>query len=235
MIPLGDENPRRSIPFITWTLVAVNVLVFMRQLGVESRQGMEFLQGFMMVPMEITTGVDVGPPTRLDPLWLTIFSSMFMHANLAHIGGNMLYLWVFGDNIEDRLGHLPYLVFYLLCGVAASLAHVFTNPSSSVPTLGASGAIAGVLGGYLLAFPHARVTTLIPMGFFMDVRPLPAWLLLGFWFLIQIMSQGLGSMTGGQGVAYMAHIGGFVAGMLLVTLFPKRPVPRRRIVWGQYR
>lgn len=232
MIPLGDRNPRRSTPLITWCLVAANIAVFLYEMSHQTAQGMAYLQGYMMVPREVTQGVDVGPQTHLNPEWLTIFSSMFMHANIAHLAGNMLYLWVFGDNVEDRLGHIPYLLFYLLAGLGASAAHIYSDPSSTVPTLGASGAIAGVLGAYIVLFPHARVTTLIPLGFFIDIRPVPAWLLLGFWFVLQVLSQGIGSQVGGQGVAYMAHIGGFLVGVLLIYLFPKRAQPRKRYGWS---
>ncbi|HEY3283456.1 MAG TPA: rhomboid family intramembrane serine protease [Armatimonadota bacterium] len=222
MIPLGDSNPRRSVPFVTWAIIAINAVVFLNEMGSQTRQGMAYLQGFMMVPREIVTGQDLGIPTHLEPVWLTIFSSMFMHANFAHLAGNMLYLWIFGDNIEDRLGHLKYLLFYLACGVAAAAAHILSDPSSMVPTLGASGAIAGVLGAYLIAYPGAQVTTLIPLGFFITIRTLPAWVLLGFWFVFQLLSQGMGSAVGGRGVAYMAHIGGFLAGMALLSLLSRR-------------
>jgi membrane associated rhomboid family serine protease len=225
MIPLRDDNPRRSVPYVTYALVAANVLAFLWELSLgPNLQNALFNVAFI--------------PARywLPGNWvfdvLTIVASMFLHGGLLHIGSNMLYLWIFGDNVEDRLGHGRYLLFYLLCGFAATLAHAAFSPGSQVPAIGASGAIAGVLGAYILLWPHARVMTLIPIFFFITVRELPAIFILGIWFVLQLFS-GVGSLgvVGAQdtgGVAYFAHIGGFVAGIVFIALLGGFRRPRRR-------
>ncbi len=242
VFPLYDDNSDRTItPIVNYALIAVNILVFvfLQQLGTNQ----QFTYAFSTVPLEIVTGHDVVTQSRIlvhpvtgqrllvpglgeTPIsvYLTLITSMFMHGGIAHIGGNMLFLWIFGDNLEDRLGHLRYLVFYLLAGILASLAHVFTtvaladNQSSlMVPSLGASGAISGVLGGYILLYPKRRVVVLL-FRFLTDV---PAYVAIGIWFGFQLIS-GLGMLGGGSqqgGVAYGAHIGGFIAGLLMVKLF----------------
>ena len=225
--PIGDDNTqRRTIPFVNYALIAINVAVFLYQIA-----NPEFTLGYSVVPAEITQGRDiVGTVQRglrlapsPSPIYLTLLSSMFMHGGFLHIGGNMLYLWIFGDNVEDRMGHLKYLIFYLLCGVLASATHIFFSPNSLIPSLGASGAIAGVLGAYLILFPRQGVR-IIQFGFITEV---PAVIVIGFWGLLQFVS-GFGSLgREGGGVAYMAHIGGFVAGVLLVFLFRNPPEPRR--------
>jgi len=225
MLPLKDHNPSRTTPVVNYLLIAVNIVMFFWEvsLGPHLEQA---LFNVAFIPARLWTG-----GAYIVPNVITIFVSMFLHGGLLHIGGNMLYLWVFGDNIEDRLGHFKYLIFYVACGFLATLAHAFVNPSSRVPSIGASGAIAGVLGAYILLFPRARVTTLIPIFFFITVRELPAVFLLGVWFVLQFFS-GVGSLgpraeTGG--VAYFAHIGGFIAGMALIALFGglrrRRPPP----------
>ena len=233
MVPLHDENPTRITPYVTWAILALNVAVYLMQATggmFEARMGLAGpLAGWTMVPVEITQGLDA--PTNgpsLQPFYLTILTSMFMHGGIMHIIGNLVYLVVFGNNIEDALGHARFLVFYLVCGVLAALAQIFWNPLSSIPTLGASGAIAGVLGAYLLLFPHARVNTLVFLGFILTTIRLPASILLIFWIVSQFFSQITGSLATrpGQetgGVAYLAHIGGFVAGFLLVRLFGAQP------------
>jgi membrane associated rhomboid family serine protease len=242
VFPLYDDNSDRlTTPVVNYAIIAANILVFvfLQQLGSNE----QFTYAFSTVPLEIITGHDVVTPSRmliepmtgqrllvpgLEPtpfsVYLTLITSMFMHGGIAHIAGNMLFLWIFGDNIEDRMGHLRYLVFYLLCGVIASLAHVFitaafaANPSSlMVPSLGASGAISGVLGGYILLFPKRRVTVIL-LRFLTDV---PAYVAIGIWFAFQLIS-GLGMLGGGSqqgGVAYAAHVGGFVAGLVLIKFF----------------
>jgi membrane associated rhomboid family serine protease len=252
VLPLYDDNSDRTItPYINYALIAVNILVFvfLQQLGSNER----FTYAFSTVPLEILTGHDVVtssrvlvdavtgqrmvvPGLQLTPgsVYFTLFTSMFMHGGLAHIGGNMLFLWIFGDNIEDRLGHFRYLVFYLVCGVLASLAHVITTAafatsesSLMVPSLGASGAISGVLGGYLLLYPKRRVTVIL-LRILTDV---PAYVAIGMWFAFQLIS-GLGILGGGSqqgGVAYAAHVGGFIAGLLLVKVFE---IGRRRAPAG---
>ncbi len=224
MIPLRDENPSRRTPFVNYLLIAVNIFVF--YLEWTAGAGSEaFIQRFALIPADFLDGIQV--PDVQD-----VFTSMFMHAGLAHIGGNMLYLWIFGDNIEDAMGHGRYLVFYLLGGVLASAAHVISNPASQLPTVGASGAIGAVLGAYLVLYPRRRVLTLIFLGFFINLVMIPAVLLLGFWFILQLFS-GVMSLGGPEmgGVAFWAHIGGFVAGMLLVRLFAR---PRQAPVYQGY-
>jgi len=236
LLPIGDDNSQRRItPFVTYTIVAINVLVFLYQLSDES-----FTYGYSVVPFEITHGVDlIGPavmsrgqmvqPPQVQgpsPIYLTLFTAMFMHGGFMHIAGNMLYLWIFGDNVEDRMGHVKYLIFYLLCGVIASASHIVFAPDSKIPSLGASGAIAGVLGAYLVLHPHQRIRVLIPLGIFSQITELPALVVIGFWAVLQFFG-GLGSIaetSQGSGVAYMAHVGGFVAGVLLVFLF-RNPAP----------
>ncbi len=234
MVPLHDENPTRITPYVTWAVLALNVAVYLVQAtgGMsEGRFGLTgSLAGWTMVPIEITQGRDAitnGP--SLQPFWLTIFTAMFMHGGLMHLLGNMVFLVVFGNNIEDALGHAKYLAFYLACGVLAAFAQIAFKPDSLIPTLGASGAIAGVLGAYLVLFPHARVKTLVIYGLITVVR-LPAYVLLGFWIVSQFFSHITGSLAtrGAQetgGVAYLAHIGGFVAGMVLIKLLNAKPTP----------
>jgi membrane associated rhomboid family serine protease len=224
MIPLRDDNPRRTVPYVTWLLVALNVLAFLWELSLEQLDRAIFSVAFIPARYWL-------PGNWVFDLY-TIVISMFLHGGLLHVGSNMLYLWIFGDNIEDRLGHFRYLLFYLLCGFAATFAHAVFSPGSNIPAIGASGAIAGVLGAYLILYPHARVMTLIPIFFFITVRELPAIFILGFWFVLQLFS-GVGSLgvpdaQNMGGVAYFAHIGGFVAGMLLIGLFGGFRRARRR-------
>ncbi|MBC7805388.1 MAG: rhomboid family intramembrane serine protease [Akkermansiaceae bacterium] len=241
MIPLRDENPVRITPWLTYLLIVVNVIVFLMEefggIGATERGLVGPMAGWTMIPAEITTGQDI--PTNgvsLRPFYLTLFTSMFMHGGWLHLGGNMLYLWIFGNNIEDTLGRGRYLFFYLLSGLAASAAQIAIGPDSVIPNLGASGAIAGVLGAYLILFPTARVDSLIFLAIFFTKIRVPAFILLGFWIVSQFFSQFLGSLTmrdgGSGGVAYMAHIGGFIAGMVLIKLFGAKP-PRRN-EYGAY-
>jgi rhomboid family protein len=226
LFPIGDDNRgRKIVPYVTYTLIAINVLVYFLL------QTEAFTMGYSVVPREITTGRDIdqvitiaGERLRLypgpSPIYLTLLSSMFMHGGIGHLLGNMLYLWIFGDNVEDRMGHVKFLIFYLICGLLASAAHILVAPNSVIPSLGASGAIAGVLGAYLVLFPHQGVNVFL-MG---RVVSMPALMVIGLWGLLQFIS-GFGSLgTTGEsgGVAYMAHIGGFVAGLVLVFLFRNR-------------
>lgn len=211
MLPLGDDNSsRRTFPIVTYGLIALNFLFFLVELG----GGDAFIEKWAFVPGRFAAD----PGGQL----VTVFSSMFMHAGWVHILGNMLYLFIFGDNVEDRLGHLRYVFFYLLCGVAATFAQYMTSLGSSVPNLGASGAIAGVLGAYLIMFPGERVRVL--MGY--AVVQMSALVVIGFWIVLQIISSlstfTASAQTGGGGVAYMAHIGGFIAGIVLTFLFGAR-------------
>ncbi|HEV2719007.1 MAG TPA: rhomboid family intramembrane serine protease [Thermoanaerobaculia bacterium] len=215
MLPLSDHNPTRTTPFVNILLIVVNVLVFFWELSLGPAIQTELFD-VAFIPARFW----VSPFHPLNVIG--IFVSMFLHGGWLHLGGNMLYLWIFGDNIEDRLGHFRYLIFYILCGIIATLAHAFFNPASRVPSIGASGAIAGVLGAYLLLFPRAQVTTLIPIFFFITIREIPAVIVLGLWFVLQLFvgvtSLGVAGAQDTGGVAVFAHIGGFVAGMALVAL-----------------
>jgi membrane associated rhomboid family serine protease len=221
MIPLRDENPSQRFPFVNYLLIATNVVVFFYQWTTMAGDPNAILQ-FALIPAEVTRGFDLGDAR-------SILTSMFMHAGLAHIGGNMLYLWIFGDNIEDAMGHVRYFLFYLIGGVAASAVHIVSSPASTVPTVGASGAIGAVLGAYLVLYPRRRVLTLLFLGYFIRLVMLPAVYLLGFWIILQVFSgvMALGGPDVG-GVAFWAHIGGFVTGAVLVRVFS----PRRR--GGEY-
>ena len=226
MIPFKDDNPTERYPMVTVFLIVINVLVFLYQLSLG--RGVErFLFQMGAIPYEISHMVDL-PPLALIPIPLTLISAMFMHGGFMHLGGNMLYLWIFGDNVEDAMGRARFLLFYLICGVAASGLHIAMDPGSKIPMVGASGAIAGVLGAYLLLYPQARVYTLLFLFFFIQIIRLPALLVLGFWFFFQLLYglPSLGGMSGG-GVAWFAHIGGFLAGMILIKLFARpRPVKK---------
>jgi len=219
MIPIADDDSdRRIAPLVNYALIAINVLVFVFLQGMGGNE--KFTYAYSTVPAEILTGKDIvsGPlePTPV-PVYFTLITSMFMHGGWAHLLGNMLFLWVFGDNIENRIGHLRYLIFYLLCGIIASLTHVFISGSDSIiPSLGASGAISGVLGGYLLLFPSRRVRVFMGRG----IAAVPAFVALGLWIVFQVIA-GIGVLGGTEtgGVAYGAHIGGFVAGLVLIKLF----------------
>jgi membrane associated rhomboid family serine protease len=232
LLPLSDDNTgRQSTPYVVYTFIAINIIVFIIQFV----QGDRFTLGYAAVPYEIVNNTDlVNPRGRIpqmpgpSPIWLTLFTSLFMHGGFMHIAGNMLYLWVFGDNIEDNFGHLKFAFFYIICGVLASLSQIMLDPQSVIPTLGASGAIAGVLGAYLIMFPKNRVHSLLPLGIIWTTVEVPAWIMLGIWIVLQFFSQFAAitshtAQTGGGGVAYMAHIGGFIAGMILVFLFRTRP------------
>jgi membrane associated rhomboid family serine protease len=255
MFPIKDENPTFSTPIVTILLIAINVLVFLTEplfgsSGVEGQvEEIKYFACNAAIPYEVTHGERIAerlqdrvfPP---DPdasifaqaeqiacpkknVWLSIFRSMFLHGSILHIAGNMLFLWVFGNNVEDRLGKFKYILFYLLSGIAATYAQAYVFPSSATPLVGASGAIAGILGAYLLMFPRARIRHLAIIIILITFIELPAWASIGLWFLLQLF-QGVGSITTDTGVAYMAHIGGFLAGMLLLLVFrpkPGEPVP----------
>src|SRR3990172_1623382 len=214
MIPLRDSNRSRHFPVMNWILIIANVLVFFFEIGLPNNQLNNFINNYALVPSRLQSQ----PVTYA----ITIFTSMFMHAGWFHILSNMWVLFIFGDNVEDRMGSLPYLIFYLLGGTAAALLQTYVAPGSSVPVLGASGAIAGVLGAYILLFPAARVVTLIPVFFFISLIEVPAFVFLGFWFVSQLFS-GLASIgTAAGGVAWWAHVGGFLVGLVLCPLFARR-------------
>ena len=219
VLPLGDDNTGRvSFPAVNVALIAINIAVFLVELSQGTRiEG--FFQTWAVVPAEYSARTDL-PPTQPFPFWATLFSSMFMHGGWLHLGGNMLYLWIFGDNVEDAMGRGRYLLFYLLCGVAASLAQIGVNPDSQIPSLGASGAISGVLAAYLVMFPGRSVRVLLVRV----ITLMPAWVVIGFWIVLQFIN-GIGQLAQTEetgGVAYAAHVGGFVAGFVLVWLFRRR-------------
>ncbi|MFQ5894875.1 MAG: rhomboid family intramembrane serine protease [Nitrospinota bacterium] len=220
MIPLKDDNPTERFPVVTVTLIALNVLIFLYQLGLGQDQP-HFVYQFGAIPSLV-----VAYPAAL-PVQLTTLTSMFLHGGILHVGGNMLYLWIFGNNIEDTLGRGRFLSYYLLCGLVAAWAHILVNPASQVPVIGASGAVSGVLGAYLILFPKARVLTLVTLGYFWRVVHLPAVVVLGFWIVVQLINGSL-SIGVESGVAWFAHVGGFAAGLLLLPVF-RAGHPRRRL------
>ncbi|NWG07263.1 MAG: rhomboid family intramembrane serine protease [Chloroflexi bacterium] len=224
MIPLRDEIPARRFPIVNYLLIAANIVVFVMMWFAGPYQDVLVYQ-FAMIPASFADGINLHDG-------MTIFTSMFMHAGLAHIGGNMLYLWIFGDNVEDRLGHGRYLVFYLAGGVAASLLHLFTNPGSQIPTVGASGAIAAVLGAYLVLYPGSRIVTAIPLGPFIRLTLVPAIIVLGLWFVFQLF-DGVAALGGADvgGVAVWAHVGGFMAGMVMAKLLPAQRWKEAKVTW----
>jgi len=233
MIPLKDDTPRLSTPLVNYFLIAANVAVFLFQISLDRRSQTEFVRTFGLVPERLVAvlhgalphahahGLAVSPVFALLP----VLTSMFMHYGIWHILFNMWFLWVFGRNVEDALGHFPYLIFYLTCGFMAALAQIVSDSNSVIPMVGASGAIAGVMGGYFVLYPRARVLMLVPF-FFVFFLWLPAWAVLGYWFALQFLSGvGTALVAAGRnsgGVAFWAHVGGFLAGVLLVRLFPSR-------------
>ena len=220
MIPLRDSNPSSRFPVVTVAIIVICTLVYLYEatLGPSLKA---FISVFGLVPGQITYGIqsrEIGVFAAIQPF----ITSMFLHGSWMHLIGNMWFLWIFGDNVEDMLGRTRYIVFYVLAGLGAGAAHYFSQPTSALPTVGASGAIAGVLAGYMVLFPHARVTTLVPLGFFLRVMELPAVALILIWFAIQILSGVLSGGEQGGGVAWWAHVGGFVVGAALVKLFTPR-------------
>jgi membrane associated rhomboid family serine protease len=225
MIPVKDEINTRETPVVNYVLIAINVIVYLVMSLASPETQAAIIAKYAMIPAHFADGV-----TLADVM--TIFTSMFMHAGLAHLGGNMLYLWIFGDNVEDRIGHFWYPMFYLMGGVVASLTHLATNWGSEVPTVGASGAIAAVLGAYLLLFPASRIVTIIPLGRFSHLTKVPAFVLLGLWFIVQLF-EGVMSYGGADvsGVAFWAHVGGFVAGILMVKLMARSGRQEHALGW----
>jgi membrane associated rhomboid family serine protease len=243
MFPLSDDNPREGPATVTWSLIGACVAVFLWQLSL-GQAGDVAIYGFGMIPARLFGGAELSAaiPTVSPPL--TIVTSMFMHGGFLHLGGNMLYLWIFGDNVEDSMGHFRFLVFYIVCGVIAALAQAWADPASTIPLVGASGAISGVLGAYILLHPRAMVRTLVILVIFITIVNIPAVVVLGIWFAMQFLSAAA-MPTGGGGVAFWAHVGGFIAGMVLVFPFKRRTVlllqpprsrafqmERRRGPWG---
>ncbi|MEK6691906.1 MAG: rhomboid family intramembrane serine protease [Nitrospirota bacterium] len=215
MIPYKDDNPTAHFPVITILLIVVNTLVFLYQIS-SNTDSRAIVYSYGVIPYNLLHGNEgIGIPIAIN-----IFTSMFLHGGTLHLAGNMLYLWIFGNNIEDKLGIFRFIIFYLLCGVIATYTHALTDPSSRIPMIGASGAISGILGAYLVLFPRARIHTLIFFGFFIQVIKIPAIIVIGFWIVIQFMNGILSKgIYGGGGVAWFAHIGGFLAGIILIKLF----------------
>jgi membrane associated rhomboid family serine protease len=217
MIPLKDDIPSYRPPIVTVALILINCLVYLYLWSLGEAYQLALVK-WGTIPYEVTQGRELTPELGFS-IPLSLFSSMFLHGGFFHLAGNMLYLWIFGDNVEDQLGHVRFVVFYILCGLAASLLHVFMTPNSQVPMVGASGAIAGILGAYMIRFPRARILTLIFFGFFIRIVAIPALFVLGFWFILQLLYglPSIGSTSGG--VAWFAHVGGFIAGIVLFRLF----------------
>jgi membrane associated rhomboid family serine protease len=216
MIPLRDVIPSRTTPYITVTIILLNAVAWLFEISLAQNDLNQFLYVYGVVPAQFT--------------WPTLITSMFLHGSWMHVIGNMWYLWIFGDNVEDRLGHGGYIIFYLLCGIVAALGQIAVDPTSTLPTIGASGAIAGVMGAYFVLYPRSRVLTLVPLILWWEMFELPAIVLLGFWFLMQLYSAGAIAVTAGThgsgGVAFMAHVAGFVFGgvaMLVLRRQPSRP------------
>jgi membrane associated rhomboid family serine protease len=224
MIPLHDDNPTTITPVVTIGLIAACALVFLWQMSLSPYAAQAAVYAYGLIPAVLFDTADLPPEVAAIPAELSVFTSMFLHGGLLHLGGNMLYLWIFGNNIEDSMGHGRFIAFYLLCGVAAALAQAVQAPESTVPMIGASGAIGGVLGGYLMLFPRAHVLVLVPIGFFLTTLRVPAVVVLGLWFVLQFLQSGMTAGEGG-GVAYWAHIGGFAAGAVLVVPFRYKHVP----------
>lgn len=219
MFPLGDDNPTLRTPIINWLLIATNIAVFLIQL----QQGSDFTIRWSFIPLELSAWMAGQAPISV---LLNLITSMFLHGGIGHIAGNLLFLWIFGDNVEDRIGHITYLGFYLLCGIGATLIQYMSDRLSPIPNLGASGAISGVLAAYMVMFPLARVRLAIwPIVIFLGTIPIPAFILVGLWFLMQLSAgyqEMVGAATGEGGVAYWAHVGGFVVGFVLIFFFKPR-------------
>jgi membrane associated rhomboid family serine protease len=231
MIPIRDDQPRFSTPFVTYFLIGLNLLIFFFEAALDPASLEALIHQLGLIPAHVTRLTGAGGAHPAAAL-LPILTSMFLHGSWLHVIGNMWFLWIFGDNIEDYLGHFKYLIFYLLTGVAAAVAQIALTPSSPVPTVGASGAIAGVLGAYFILYPKARVLNWFPPVFFFH---LPAWVMLGYWFLMQFLSGAATSIAYSSnttgGIAFWAHVGGFVSGAVLIKVFPERPQRYRYGTW----
>ena len=220
MIPLKDDIRSKSFPFFTWLIILANAIAFYFELKQGSQNYLEkFIQTWAVIPKQLFS--DTGRH------WFTVFTATFIHGGWMHIIFNMLFLHVFGDNVEDRLGHIKFLIFYLLLGVIANTAQAYTSPTSLIPLIGASGAISGILGAYFFYYPHSRIVTLIPIGFFITIREIPAFFFLGVWFFLQMLNGKFSNVTGG-GTAWWAHASGFVAGMILAPVFGGKTSTRNR-------
>jgi membrane associated rhomboid family serine protease len=234
MIPISDDNPTRIVPFFTWAIIIACIAVFIWQmsLGRNAEERLVFTYGF--VPALLLGHAKLSAVLEAPAPALTLFTSMFMHGSWLHLAGNMLYLWIFGNNVEDMMGHVRFVLFYLICGVAAALTHGLSNPDSTIPMLGASGAISGVLAAYVLVYPGARVTVILPLGVLLYPVKIAAFFVVGFWFVIQLVSAALADPSQ-PGVAFLAHVGGFIAGLVLTPFFKYSDIPlfgRRPGPWG---
>ena len=227
MIPLKDDNPTSGRPTVTYFLIGLCVVVFLIQLGSQSYKTGQLFYSYGLIPSVLMGHNQLPMDLYVIPAYVTIFSSMFMHGGFMHIIGNMLYMWIFADNIEDDLGPIKFIIFYLLSGIGAAMTQVLVDTHSQVPMVGASGAIGGVLGAYLINHPKARVLVLIPFGFFSQLIKIKALYVLGFWFILQFISSG-------GGIAYAAHIGGFVSGMILILFFNKKIKRKSKVVKGPW-
>jgi membrane associated rhomboid family serine protease len=235
VLPLNDDNPTEITPVVTLALIIACVLVFLYQVSLPPEAGELFVYRYGAIPGAIVGHAALPPEAVALPAFATLLTSMFLHGGWMHLIGNMLYLWIFGNNIEDVMGHVRFVIFYITCGILAALSHALIDPASTVPMVGASGAISGVLGAYLLLFPRAQVLVLIPLGIFTRLMYVPAGFVLGLWFVLQLLSGGMTLGRQGGGVAFFAHVGGFVAGMALIGVF-KRPdvrffAPARHRSW----
>ena len=232
MFPIRDDTPRFSTPFVTYFLIALNVLIYMFESALAPPDLKLLSYQFGLVPAQVNEMLAAPGHLHLAAIVIPFFTSMFLHGSWMHVIGNMWFLWIFGDNIEDYLGHFGYLMFYLVCGVMAGAAQVVLDPKLNLPTVGASGAIAGVLGGYFILYPRARVSTWFPPVFFFY---LPAWVMLGYWFVVQFINGAATSIVQaghpGGGVAFWAHVGGFLAGIILIKVFPQRAKTARYGAW----
>jgi len=221
LIPIKDINPTERFAIVTLVIIVLNIAVFLYELALGPQAGEMFVDSFALIPARLFSRIP--EPSHAVPAGAAIFTSMFLHGGFLHIAGNMLYLWIFGNNVEDSMGRIRFIVFYFLCGIAAAYSHALANADSTMPMIGASGAISGVLGAYLVLYPRARVLTLIAFGLYIRTVEVPAMFVLGFWFVLQFLNALLSSGAGG-GVAWFAHIGGFIAGILLIGIFKRRDV-----------
>ena len=228
MIPLKDDNPTSGRPIVTYFIIGLCILIFLLQLSSQSYKTGQLFYSYGLIPSVLMNKNQLPMDLYIIPSWITIFTSMFMHGGFMHLIGNMLYMWIFADNIEDDLGYIKFLVFYLLAGIGAGMTQVLIDTNSQVPMVGASGAIGGVLGAYLINYPNAKVLVLIPFGFFSQLIKIKAVYVLGFWFILQFISSG-------GGVAYAAHIGGFITGIILILFFNKKVKRKNEITKGSWR
>jgi membrane associated rhomboid family serine protease len=223
MIPISDDNPARRAAVLNFAIIGACVAAFLWQLSLPDEAFLQAIESYAFIPVNLFAGGAM-PPTEAAPwAWATVATSMFLHGGLMHLGGNMLYLWIFGNNIEDAMGHLRYFIFYFLCGYGAALTEGVVNPESAVPMVGASGAISGVLAAYLLIFPRARVTVIVPLGVLLYPMKISALYVIGFWFVIQLFQAAIADPAE-PGIAWLAHIGGFAVGLVLTPLFSLYPL-----------